>query len=443
MNRKILTIVGAVALLAWTLGGVAAWTLTKEGVQLTVQEGNARTEADDGVALLEDRVAAVEGDLKALAKALGTNFERLQQNASQERADRAREVEEHVEAHVDAHVEEQVASHFDRLEAALDKDREERGEEARAAGAHVDETTARLLAAVRDLETARVAAERLAAASPAAPSAPPAPPRSHLPAPVHTPVLASDHRPVKATAAPTAVPPHAPASRPAVATVAKAAPPPTRSPVRPAKAATPVPASAKAAPPSTGHGFLSFTLPSQSVAFDRRQRWALVPSLSRVGFDGKSTLHGFTGVTSNLSGTVEVDLSRPNLDPKAEIHVQSATLDTGDAARDVEMRSTLATAQHPEIMFRLVSFTPQKVDAHAERVIGITHGQMSIKGTTRAVDMPTTLSLDESRRLHVDGEMPLDMTAYGIKPPSKLGVINVDRMVQVWIRLRARIQEGP
>ncbi len=431
MNRRILTIVGALSLLVWTVGGLVAWGLTKEGVSVTVREGSARDAADDGLHLLEDRVGALENDLRALASTLETNFSVLQANEKQDLGARAAEIE----AHVEARLGQSVAA----LQTSLGADRQERREQVEAATARADETASRLLAALHEVEAAR-RRETPSVVATAAREAP----RADAPAPSATqeaPVVAASPPPAALPPRPAATP--APLPPPAVAPVAGApgpASPPALAAARSARA--PTPAATPAAPEPPAHGFLSFQLPSDAVRFDRRQRFTVVPSLSRVGFDGSSTLHGFTGVTSTLTGTVEVDLSHADRDPRAEIHVDAATLDTGEASRDAEMRTSLGTAQQPEMTFRLLSFRPERVDARAERVVGVTHGQMTIHGVTREVDMPTSLSLDASRRLHVDGEMPLDMTAYGVTPPSKLGVINVDRMVKVWIRLRARIQAG-
>lgn len=442
MNRRLLAIAGTVALLAWTLGGVAAWALTKEGVQISVQKGPQGRDADDGLRLLDDRMGALEKDVRALAKVLGTNFERLQENVHQDGDRRAKQEEARLEADLGARLK--------ALDGALVAAREERRSAAHARAARADARADRILAAVHDVATQRGALPAHAPA-PVSPDTTPAEPTSHA-APART---ARSDFPPPATALPPPPALPAPASRAGASAVAPSPPIPTAAPVAPAPplvapgsaGGSPKPRStpeAPTAPPAPAHarGFLSFRLPSQSVVFAKRQRWRIVPSLSRVGFDGTSTLHGFSGVTSSLQGSLEVDLSRPARDPHAEIHVDAATLKTGIDERDAEMRAALGTRQHPRMSFELLSFTPRSVQPEHERVTGLAHGRMTIHGTSRAVDMPITLSLDASRRLHADGEARLDMTAYGISPPSKLGVVNVDKTVTVWIRLRARVQDG-
>ncbi|MFM7296639.1 MAG: hypothetical protein ACKO4Q_05380, partial [Planctomycetota bacterium] len=97
----------------------------------------------------------------------------------------------------------------------------------------------------------------------------------------------------------------------------------------------PTPAPVEPPPADTAKkGFLSFKVPEKGFRFDARQRLAIVPSLSRAGFDAKSTLHDFSGVTQKVEGELVVDLSKPGDAPKGRISVESASLDTGLADRD-------------------------------------------------------------------------------------------------------------
>ena len=115
-------------------------------------------------------------------------------------------------------------------------------------------------------------------------------------------------------------------------------------------------------------------LPEDDFRFDERRSWVVVPSQSRVGFDAKSTLHDFSGTTSQVAGELAFDLSRPDEDPRGEIHVEAAGLDTGNADRDQDMRQHLDTAGHPELRFRLERFAPATIDAEQAAVHGTAHG---------------------------------------------------------------------
>jgi polyisoprenoid-binding protein YceI len=223
--------------------------------------------------------------------------------------------------------------------------------------------------------------------------------------------------------------PTASGAAPDVAAASAALEPPT-----PAAA----PEAASAQPVQEKRGFLSFKLPSHAFSFEGRQRWAIVPSLSRAGFDAKSTLHDFSGVTQQIEGDLVADLAQPEQGCSGEVRVQSKTLDTGLADRDAEMRKHLDVDAYPTLRFRLSSFTPRAVDKGALTVVGTAQGTLSIHGVERPVAMPVRISVDASKRLAIEGETRIVMSQFGVDPPSKLGMIKVEDEVKIWIALRAR-----
>jgi polyisoprenoid-binding protein YceI len=203
------------------------------------------------------------------------------------------------------------------------------------------------------------------------------------------------------------------------------------------------PASAPAVPPAAEsgakkRGFLSFKLPSDAFAFDRRTRFAIQPALSRVGFDGESTLHDFSGVTSGVEGEWTVCLAKPGEGATGFVKVASASLDTGVAERDENMRTALDTERFPAIEFAWSAFEPELVDAAAQKVRGTARGKFTLHGVTRDFAMKVDVAVDASKRVSVQGEAALDMTSFGMEPPSKLGLIGMEKDVKIWIALVAR-----
>jgi polyisoprenoid-binding protein YceI len=196
----------------------------------------------------------------------------------------------------------------------------------------------------------------------------------------------------------------------------------------------PAPAAPRAA------SFLAFTLPSDDFRFDERRRWTVVPSLSRVGFDGTSTLHDFTGTTSAVTGSMEFDLAHPQDAPAGSIGVDARSVRTGSEGRDEEMFHVLDTDQFGSFEFELAAFEPTAVDAATSTVKGTARGQLTIRGVTREVAMPVTASVDASRRLVLEGEVPLHLPDFGVPVPNKLGLITMGDDVRLWIALRAKLE---
>lgn len=363
MKTRLLSAIGAGALLAFFVGGVVAWKLVGDGVNVMFSEG-AGPSTDptaEAVALLEGDVASLREDLRGLTEALGRELGALYETLDASTTERAGTIERQLDA---------LATRMDEL---LDQ---------RELTERVPET--------------------------AGPTAL---------APEPEPMPAEEPRtfePVLATERVIAAPEHEGS----------------------ATQTTPLEVASRPQPPK--RSFLSFSLPSDSFDFDTRQRFEVVPSLSRVGFDGRSTIHDFTGATSAVSGELAVRLAQPNEHPRGEIRVRSAALDTGDPARDKGLREHLEVEAHPELRFLVSDFQAASIDAAGGRVTGTVRGEMTIHGISRPLAMPVEVTADDSHRLLIEGAADLSMTDYEVEVPSKLGLINMEETVRVWISIRAR-----
>jgi polyisoprenoid-binding protein YceI len=210
-------------------------------------------------------------------------------------------------------------------------------------------------------------------------------------------------------------------------------------------ALTPPPAEVPSAvPPKPAGSFLSFRVAEAKFEFDAPNEWVLVPDLCRVGFDAKSTLHDFTGVTSKVAGQFRADLDAVDAAMLGEITCDPATLATGVDGRDSNLREHLDTGRFPAIRFEVTGFAAAAggVDRQAQTARGTVRGRMTIRGQTRELVMPVELAVDGSKRLVVKGQVPLKLSDYGVPVPSQLGLINMQDEVQVWVALRARLQTG-
>jgi polyisoprenoid-binding protein YceI len=191
-------------------------------------------------------------------------------------------------------------------------------------------------------------------------------------------------------------------------------------------------------------GFLSFSVPATTFRFDELQDYVLIPELCRVGFDAKSTLHDFTGVTSQVKGGFRADFDDPEGAWTGEVIAQAAALATGVEGRDTNMREHLDTAHHTEIRFVVERFrpAPDGVDVAKQTVRGEVAGTMTIRGRSKPFAMPVAIEVDPQKRVVVKGQAPLKLGDYGVPVPSQLGLINMQDEVVVWIALRARASSG-
>ncbi len=383
MTSRFLQAFGAVALAALVLGSVAALSVVKGRLNITVAEADETpTRGPDPLELLRADVAELRTEVGTLGSALPEHLQVLHQALSDAADTRAQNAAAEV-----AELRRQVSA----LQARLDTTSAELG----AQRTQNHETLTRLASAVNDLFTGVQALASQASALAAA-----------------APVI--DLKPIEVVAVET----------PVIASET------------PAQPTVPEPAAAAAEPAKKG--FLSFKVPEKGFRFEGRQKLGVVASLSRVGFDAKSTLHDFSGVTQKVEGELVVDLAQPGLSPSGKLEVDASSLDTGLADRDEGMRELLKTKEHSKLVFEWTGFEPDKVDVAAQKVTGKARGNLTLRGKSREVTMPVTVTVDASKRVGIEGELTIVLTDFGIEPPSQLGMISVEDKLKLWISLRAR-----
>ncbi len=377
MVSKWLQVVGVLAILGLVGGSFVALGIVKERIHVTIAaEEDAAKRGPDPIELLRADVGVISGDLAALSKGIGDGMQSLHDSLDSAASEREAALATRVVA---------LEAKLDAMKGAAARDREMLQSAIAALGESVAE--ARLEAASAQERTVEAA-----------------------------PLAVLERMPEIATPAPT------PAPTPEVA------PEVAPAPVAPTPAASPA-----------KKGFLGFHLPSGAFAFDQRQLFAILPSLSRVGFDAKSTLHDFSGVTTKVDGKFSVNLAKAGEKPLGTITVETKSLDTGLADRDVDMKKYLGAEQFAALTFEWSGFTATAVDAKAMTVAGNATGKLTIRGKSHDVSMPVKVSVDASKRVAIDGELSIKMSDYDVAPPSQLGLIKVEDEVKIWVALRARL----
>src|SRR5262249_6227222 len=89
MLRRILQVCGALALVLWTAGGVAAWMLTRQQLHVTVlADGEQASRQDERMALLRDELGVLARDVAALRDATRTGCGQLAATLAEDAAER-------------------------------------------------------------------------------------------------------------------------------------------------------------------------------------------------------------------------------------------------------------------------------------------------------------------------------------------------------------------
>jgi hypothetical protein len=145
---------------------------------------------------------------------------------------------------------------------------------------------------------------------------------------------------------------------------------------------------------------------------------------------GNSTIRGWT---CTVTGTAEITEGSSTPTRGFDNGVQAATLRVPVAAFDCpqdEMKEHLLAAmrveEFPEITFRLDGYEAGGQGAMAT-------GQLTILDATRAVSFPLSLA-PTGAGVRIEGELPLDMTDYGVEPPRvMLGLMVVRPEIRIQV----------
>lgn len=170
--------------------------------------------------------------------------------------------------------------------------------------------------------------------------------------------------------------------------------------------------------------------------------------LNSVQFENEAPFETITGLTNHVVGELKVDLASPSK-TSGEIKVKVDTIKTGIAKRDEHLteEAWLDAKKHPWI-----TFTIDRVETSdgpledGKKIKAKVHGKITIKGKTKGVVAPSTITYrevtDESRRAYIDSDvlrvkslLKLDIRDFGIEPPEHIAGVKVSDEVTVKIAL--------
>ena len=180
---------------------------------------------------------------------------------------------------------------------------------------------------------------------------------------------------------------------------------------------------------------LAIVLPASGAWTVANEMLVLQPQ-SRLWIDGTSSIRSFSCKAAEVNAVVEG--TGPNAIPQllladkgvksVRVTVPAERLDCGNGTMNEHMRKAIKLSEFDSIEFRLTDYD---VARSADGVSGAINGTLLLGGVTK----PVTLKADgkpEGGMLHITGSYDLDMTDYGLKPPTLMfGRIKVGRTVKV------------
>lgn len=150
-----------------------------------------------------------------------------------------------------------------------------------------------------------------------------------------------------------------------------------------------------------------------------------------LSFDGHSTLGDFVGTTDSVRADLSGGLDLAGV--RGWVEAPVATLHTGNGRRDRDLRKSMEVDTFPTMRFDLAGVTPG--DAQGDSVAVTLHGQLTIHGITREVDLPARVWVG-SDTIRVRSDFPLNLKDHRIGGLSKmLGVLKMHEHIEVHVDL--------
>jgi polyisoprenoid-binding protein YceI len=168
-------------------------------------------------------------------------------------------------------------------------------------------------------------------------------------------------------------------------------------------------------------------------------RFRIVPALSRVWIEARSTLHPIRTETSGLEGWMDLELGKGGrlelaAAPEAHLELRVDRLTSGNPFEDRELRRRIDARRFPTIAGDLTSMEATGEDGRY-RVAG----DVTFRGVTRPYEDEMTVKATDGAVV-LAGEKTFDVRDFGMEPPRIL-LLKVEPHVSVKVAITAE-KEG-
>ncbi len=142
--------------------------------------------------------------------------------------------------------------------------------------------------------------------------------------------------------------------------------------------------------------------------------YALVPKLSRVWAEARSSLHPIHLETAGLVGQLEAEVTGADVRLALPMHVELAVelLRTNNPLLDSELQRRLESKHYPRIVCEVHEV---KTGAVAGRLR--LRGELSLHGKAQTLEVEVTTRSLDAHTLEVEGAKTIDMRDFGLTPP--------------------------
>lgn len=173
--------------------------------------------------------------------------------------------------------------------------------------------------------------------------------------------------------------------------------------------------------------------------------------INQLRFESEAPVETVTGVTTKVTGALDIDLKDPNKST-GSLTFPVTSLLTGNTTRDGHLASEgwLDAAKHPDIAFKVtkVALKSPKPLTDGTKLEGDVTGDLTIRGVTKSVTAPISLvykakspELEKvwigNDAVRVKASFGIKLSDFGVKIPDNLAGVKVSDEVTITARLTA------
>ena len=169
-------------------------------------------------------------------------------------------------------------------------------------------------------------------------------------------------------------------------------------------------------------------------------RYQILPA-SKLTIDGTSTLHNFTIKATELDGYLVLDGTSSTGNLKDELGnvgtlkvvVPVKKLDSDKSSMNDNMDEALKADKNPDITFTLKNIAVDNGKTKTSDPVKVyANGTLTIAGVSKEINVTVLGSKNKDGQLQFAGEQKINMSEYGIKPPTMFfGTVKVGDAVTV------------
>lgn len=140
------------------------------------------------------------------------------------------------------------------------------------------------------------------------------------------------------------------------------------------------------------------------------------PAHSKVEFHVDHKLHSVDGRAGNVEAKAAIGDDGKIL---AMVRLPAASLDSGDANRDSNMRDVLEVGKYPFVVYKAVGQLPSATPSGTPFDITL-KGELDLHGVKRPLEIPARVEVTGDGTVRVRGTTRVSLDAFGIERPSLL-----------------------